>query len=404
VWNRKISGVYAGRMQSRGVILGTGILLVVGLLLAAFLGSRRVTLSSSVPPAAVLAITSSIPYWLSHSASVDPDKLPLGSGSYSTTAPEPGVLYACGDARVVYNIVQTGARKFGDWVHDPTWSFAQKLRENVYVHGETYWPTAAFSVSIAGATRTLMTNDLPLYSSTGIFPTESSDPAYEYGSNPNPITAQSISISVPTNPTVQAQPSCVKFGPTLIALDGTVYYGALDSHGRDEPAYEVQDACGGLSDPHGAYHRYMPTACIPHMQERNALVGYAIDGFGVFSPYDADGRELTTKDLDECHGTTSPIMWDGRVVPLFHYVLTRDFPYSISCFRGIPQYVTFPSIWHTLVRRHSQPKPSAAAIEACRSRKISRPCVIPTENGTIDGTCQLLFGESEACCVPPLGR
>lgn len=390
-------------MRSRGVILGTGVLLVVGLLLAALLGSRRVSPSSSTPPGGRLVTTSSIPYWLSPSASIDPDKLPLGSGNYSTTTPHAGVIYACGDARVVYNIIQTGARKFGDWVHDPTWSFAQKLRENIYVHGAAYWPTAAFSATISATTRTLTTNGLPLYSSTGIFPTQASDPAYEFGTNPNAITAQSIAISVPTNPAVQAQPSCLKFGPILIALDGTVYYGALDSHGRDEPAYEVQDACGGLSDPHGAYHRYMPTTCIPHMQERNALVGYAVDGFGVFSPYDADGRELTTKDLDECHGTTSPIMWDGRVVSLFHYVLTRDFPYSISCFRGIPQYVAFSRLWSPFAGRHSQRKPSAAAIDACRTRKMSRPCVIPTENGTVDGTCQLLLGESETSCVPPVG-
>ena len=94
------------------------------------------------------------------------------------------------------------------------------------------------------------------------------------------------------------------------------------------------------------------------MQERSALVGYAIDGFGVFSPYDANGRELTTSDLDECHGTTSPIMWEGKMLPLFHYVLTRDFPYSISCFRGVPQYIEFAYLAHS--RRKAFP-PKALA-------------------------------------------
>lgn len=390
-------------MRGRYIVSIAGALLVAGLLLAASAGNRRVTPSSSVPPAGALAMTSSVPYWLARSASIDPDQLPLGSGNYSTMTPQVGVIYACGDARVVYNVVQTGARKFGDWLHDPTWSFAQKLRENIFVHGALYWPTAAFSMSVYGKTRTITTNDLPLYSPTGIFPTQSSDPAYEYGTNPNGIAAQSISISVPTNPTVQPQPSCIKFGPNLIALDGTVYYSALDSHGRDEPAYEVQDACGGQPDPHGAYHRYMPTACLPHMQERNALVGYAIDGFGVFSPYDANGRELTTSDLDECHGTTSPIMWEGKMLPLFHYVLTRDFPYSISCFRGVPQYIEFPHIWPTPGGRHSRRKPSQEAIQACISRKISRPCFIPGENGTVEGTCQVFIGDSQASCVPPVG-
>ncbi len=355
-------------------------------------------------PAPDRGATSSIPFWLTVSPAIDPGKLPLGSGNYSTTTPQVGVIYACGNARFVYNLIQTGARKFGDWVRDPTWSFAQKLRENIYVHGEVYWPNAAFSVKVSGDTRTVTTNNLPLYAPTGVFPTESSDPAYEYGTNPNPITPQSISISVPTDPIVQAEPSCLGFGPNLIALDGTVYYGALDSHGRDEPAYEIQDACGGSSDPHGAYHRYMPSACLPHMLENNALVGYAIDGFGVFSPYDANGRELTTADLDQCHGTTTPIMWDGRMVTMYHYVLTRDFPYSISCFRGIPQYIRFPRVWPPPFGRFwPQRQPSQAVLDACDSRKISRPCAIATQDGPVPGTCQLLADQSRLACVPPFG-
>jgi hypothetical protein len=42
-----------------------------------------------------------------------------------------------------------------------------------------------------------------------------------------------------------------------------------------------------------------------------------------------DGRELTSADLDECHGLTSAIEWDGQTVTMYHYVLTRDFPYGV---------------------------------------------------------------------------
>jgi hypothetical protein len=45
---------------------------------------------------------------------------------------------------------------------------------------------------------------------------------------------------------------------------------------------------------------------------------------------------LTNKDLDECHGMTSKVWWDGHYVRMYHYVLTAQFPYSIGCFRGAP--------------------------------------------------------------------
>jgi len=43
---------------------------------------------------------------------------------------------------------------------------------------------------------------------------------------------------------------------------------------------------------------------------------------------------LTTDDLDECHGITSQILLDGKLTTSYHYVMTQDFPYSVSCFRG----------------------------------------------------------------------
>jgi hypothetical protein len=46
------------------------------------------------------------------------------------------------------------------------------------------------------------------------------------------------------------------------------------------------------------------------------------------------GNILTTDDLDECHGISSEITLDGKRVKMYHYVMTQDFPYSISCFRG----------------------------------------------------------------------
>src|SRR5581483_7753744 len=112
--------------------------------------------------------------------------------------------------------------------------------------------------------------------------------------------------------------------------------------GHDAPAHEVQDGCAGHPNPGGTYHYHSISPCIPHINDRNALVGYALDGFGIFGPYAEDGNEFTSADLDECHGITSLIPWNGKTVMMYHYVLTRDYPYTIGCFRGTPAQIELP--------------------------------------------------------------
>jgi hypothetical protein len=29
-------------------------------------------------------------------------------------------------------------------------------------------------------------------------------------------------------------------------------------------------------------------------------------------------------------------MWDGKLVDMYHYVLTEEYPYTVGCFRGTP--------------------------------------------------------------------
>ena len=75
---------------------------------------------------------------------------------------------------------------------------------------------------------------------------------------------------------------------------------------------------------------------MPGADGNNQLVGYALDGFGIYSKYNANSMEMTDADLDACHGTTSPVMWNGKMVSIYHYVLTQEYPYTIGCFRGSP--------------------------------------------------------------------
>jgi hypothetical protein len=66
------------------------------------------------------------------------------------------------------------------------------------------------------------------------------------------------------------------------------------------------------------------------------VIGYALDGFPITGPVVAPGKFLTTGNLDECHGITSEILEDAKPKLTYHYVMTQDFPYSVSCFRGKP--------------------------------------------------------------------
>jgi hypothetical protein len=61
---------------------------------------------------------------------------------------------------------------------------------------------------------------------------------------------------------------------------------------------------------------------------------FVIDGFGIYSGHDDNGKEITNTDLDECHGRVSPVMWDGKRTAMYHYVMTREYPYTLGCYRG----------------------------------------------------------------------
>ena len=176
-----------------------------------------------------------------------------------------------------------------------------------------------------------------------MFPVPNQDPAYQYDRNPNAITEQSIRFAVPLHPAFGSVPRCV-YKEVGITLDGVQLHTGLDSSGRDENGYELNDTCNGKPQPGGGYHRHALSACTPHIGEPAVVVGYALDGFPITGPFDAAGKEQATADLDECHGTTSEVVWDGRRVSTYHYVLTRDFPYSVACFRGTPTRNAFPPL------------------------------------------------------------
>jgi hypothetical protein len=278
--------------------------------------------------------------WVTRTAAIDPTALPLLDQHYVTDAPKKTYVFVC-DAQMFQQTNGPGAQKEGEWLDEARGTY--DVTRKVFFEGSVSYPSASFTITTTADQRTIEGDGFPFGVASGTFPVAESDPGYAYDRNPNEITAQKISFSIPRSPAPASAASCI-YKEVGITLDGVQLHGPLDSTGKDELAYQLQDRCTGAPQPGGGYHRHALSECTPHIHEPNALVGYALDGFGIFSPYDASGKELTSADLDECHGVVSEIAWEGAATTMYHYVLTRDFPYTVGCFRGTPTRNAFPAL------------------------------------------------------------
>ncbi len=267
--------------------------------------------------------------WVSPSDAVDPTALPLIDQAYVTDAPQMGAVYVCAPRQ----FQQPDRPSNPPWVDHASGTF--DVTKKLFTQGNVWFDEAFFTVTTTDTERHFEGNGLPVNVPAGAYPVAVDDPIYPYDPNPNAIAAHTVSFSVPRYPTVAAT-ACCAYKQIGITLDGIELHLPFDGDGSDELAYQGQDVCSGAPQPNGAYHRHVMSECLPGIHDRVALVGYALDGFGIFSPFDKDGNELTSADLDECHGTTSEIEWEGQTVEMYHYVMTRDFPYTVSCFRGRP--------------------------------------------------------------------
>lgn len=262
--------------------------------------------------------------------------LPLGNRKYVTDRAQKGYVFVCED-----DFSGIGSHRIGEWIDEEggRWYPTKKPA----VRGSLPWEEAHVEIRAEGDRRIIETNSLPVGHTTGIFPIRQDDPAYQYDRNPNPIRENRFSVSVPKDPVMGDIPSCLPHGPIAFTLTGVPMFFGLSMQILDAAAYELLDACGGQTAEYGTYHYHAPALfleCLktPGMKigpgdREAALVGYALDGFGLFSQYES-GKELLSPDLDECHGHRHAITWDGVARDMYHYHVTRDFPYVPSCFRG----------------------------------------------------------------------
>lgn len=332
--------------------------------------------------------------------------LPLGDYKYTTNSPQKGYIYVC-------HVAQggSGAQGTATWISGNVWYPSEK----VSVEGDVSWPNATFSSALSGDMRILKGNGLPTDHDTGTFPIQVSDPAHQFDGNPNSIKAQSDDFTLPATPFALTQPDCI-YGQVGIMNDGVALFDGFDAEYRDALAHEVQDQWDGHPDVTSEYHDH-GFEIGPVKDPVSTVVGFAFDGYPITGSLLPNGNYLHTADLDECHGLTSAITLDGKTVTTYHYVLTQDFPYSVSCFHG-RSYEPLPGEGTANQVQGSQggqgrspqqgasqnggtpPAPPQGALTACASLTSGASCSFSTPNGTITGTCRMPPNQSSLACVP----
>lgn len=268
---------------------------------------------------------------LAGTAQAHGDKIRIGDGKVSTS-PRKGYVMSCQQR---FNPNAGGAHRTGDWIRGSYWYPSLKPT----VDGAVSWSGGGASVSRSGSTRRVTSKGVPNHT-TGNYPIRTSDDAYQYDRNPNRIRTTRVSLNLPMNPQVAARASCVPMGMIGVALTGVAIYNALDGPGRDAVAHEIQDSCNGHPQRQGQYHYHGPSDCMTETGKspggHSGLIGYALDGFGIYGSSGAGGRHLSNADLDACHGHVEQVVWDGTLRNMYHYHLTDEYPYTLGCFKGTP--------------------------------------------------------------------
>jgi hypothetical protein len=130
---------------------------------------------------------------------------------------------------------------------------------------------------------------------------------------------------------------------TGVALTGTVWHielaNSATSWYNPTSALPVDQCWGHPYNNQYHLHGYS-WKCFPNQGNSgpSPLFGYALDGYGIYGPRGEDGQMITNAQLDQCHGHTASVMWDGKMTNLYHYHLNREYPYSVGCFHGVVDY------------------------------------------------------------------
>jgi len=173
---------------------------------------------------------------------------------------------------------------------------------------------------------------------------------------PNGLKSQNFSWSITTKPKIAAQQTSIKttMGTIAFTVTGIPVYGPMEGPVPTQEAFgdpvfnNILDTCGGHTGYNADYH-YHTIYSVSDCSLQEAIVGYALDGFPIYSNpsykwksgYEKTGNPKTNSwdaytykggasTLDECNGQKQA---DGS----YRYYVTQSFPYVIGCYTGTAQ-------------------------------------------------------------------
>jgi len=211
----------------------------------------------------------------------------------------------------------------------------------------------SFKVTTTKSTRHFKGNGIPNHP-IGTYPIPANSAAYSYyaalpaegyaNAALIPVQPYDLNVTVPRNPKPNASPTCINHLTVgIVTQTGAAWHAEVAPNSQlqifDPNAALPTDRCWG--HPYaGMYHYHgYSWKCFPNpgaAGKPSPLYGYAIDGFGVYGPFNENGKLIHNSQLDECHGHYGWIKWDGVRKYMYHYHLNNEYPYSIGCFRGTP--------------------------------------------------------------------
>jgi hypothetical protein len=187
---------------------------------------------------------------------------------------------------------------------------------------------------------------------------------------------QNYSLSLSTTPKHSSTTTPTGLGPIGVMLDGAVLYNPYEANKETVATHDnfsatangvtasFLDSCDGHPGPGGMYHYHGLPDCLvqyatlgtsaqttsvssfsgtttPPVDEVNTasrkpvVLGFALDGYGIYDNIAMDGKTIGVSSLDACNGIFSVV--PGYPRGIYHYVLenVRTNRSSLNCFHGV---------------------------------------------------------------------
>ena len=145
---------------------------------------------------------------------------------------------------------------------------------------------------------------------------------------PQPYTGKNA-WQIPLHPVLAEKPISARKalyrGAIALAVNGVPIFNALNNRGEDAYLAGELDEYGGHCGRGDDYHYHVAPVHLERIVGKGKPIGYALDGFPLYSYTDAEGKE--PKDLDEFNGRMEK---DG-----YRYYSTKTYPYINGGLRGV---------------------------------------------------------------------